>query len=82
MANMLEHGKTPILSPGELEQLGFKIVAYPLTLLLAAVPAIEAALQALKAGAPPSGLADFEHLKTVVGFPEYYREEERYHHRP
>lgn len=81
MANMLENGKTPILPPKELEQIGFKIAAYPLTLLLAAVPAIEQALTALKEGTPPAGLTDFEHLKGVIGFPEYYREEERYRSR-
>ena len=78
MANMLEHGKTPILPPAVLEEIGFKIAAYPLTLLLAALPAIEQALAALSRGETPSGLADFEHLKDVVGFPLYYREEERY----
>lgn len=81
MANMLEHGKTPILSPKELEKIGFKIAAYPLTLLLAAVPAIEQALQALKNGQSPKGLTNFDHLKTVVGFPDYYNEEERYRQR-
>ena len=78
MANMLEHGKTPILSPAMLEEIGFKIAAYPLTLLLAVLPAIEQTLAALSRGETPAGLADFEQLKDVVGFPLYYREEERY----
>ncbi|MEE4166923.1 MAG: isocitrate lyase/PEP mutase family protein [Desulfocapsaceae bacterium] len=78
MANMLEKGKTPIFSPVILEEVGFKIAAYPLTLLLAVLPVIEEALAALSRGETPSGLADFEHLKDVVGFPRYYREEERY----
>lgn len=78
MANMLEHGKTPILSPAMLEEIGFKIAAYPLTLLLAVLPAIEQTLAALSRGVAPHGLADFEQLKDVVGFSRYYREEERY----
>ena len=78
MANMLENGKTPLLPPAELETMGYKIVAYPLTLLLAALPAMEDALSALKQGQTPAGLCHFEHLKEVVGFPEYYKEEKRY----
>ncbi len=78
MANMLEFGKTPILPPKELEKIGFTIAAYPLTLLLAALPAIEQALAALGRGDTPANLATFEHLREVVGFPDYYREEERY----
>jgi 2-methylisocitrate lyase-like PEP mutase family enzyme len=80
MANMLEHGKTPILPPARLEEIGFKIVAYPLTLLLAILPAIEQTLAALQRGEIPGGLTDFDHLKDVVGFPLYYQEEERYRH--
>jgi 2-methylisocitrate lyase-like PEP mutase family enzyme len=79
MANMLENGRTPILSPERLAEIGFQIAAYPLTLLLAVLPAIEQALAALGRGEPPAGLTTFEHLKEVVGFPAYYAEEERYH---
>lgn len=80
MANMLENGKTPIHPPKTLEEMGFKIAAYPLTLLLAIVPVIEQALKALQRGETPSGLTSFEHLREVVGFPAYYREEYRYRH--
>lgn len=39
---MLEGGgKTPILSPIELEELGFKIVAYPLSLIGSSIRAME-----------------------------------------
>lgn len=78
MVNVLENGKSPILPAADLEAIGFKIAAYPLTLLLAALPAMEGALAALKRGDSPSGLCHFEHLKEVVGFPDYYREEKRY----
>ncbi len=38
MANMLEGGgKTPILSPAQLQEMGFKLVAYPLSLLAVSV---------------------------------------------
>jgi hypothetical protein len=46
MANMLEGGgKTPLLSPEELQRLGFKLVAYPLSLLGVSIRAMEGALQ-------------------------------------
>ncbi len=78
MANQIEHGLTPLLSADELQRLGFAIAAYPLTLLQALVTAVEAALADLAGGGHPSGLTGFEHIKDVLGFPEYYREEARY----
>lgn len=49
MANMLEGGgKTPVLPPEELERLGFKLVAYPLSLLGVSTRAMQSALQLLK----------------------------------
>ncbi len=78
MANMVEGGVTPILPPARLREMGYAIVAYPLTLLMAAVPAMQAALAALKEGRCPAGLAGFAELKEVVGFPDYHAEEERY----
>ncbi len=78
MANLIEHGLTPLIPPHELQQLGFAIAAYPLTLLQAMVTAIDSALRQLAAGHHPQHLQDFEHIKEVIGFPEYYRQEERY----
>ncbi len=78
MANMVEQGATPVLPPARLQEIGFKIVAYPLTLLLAIIPVIEQALQALKEGRHPEGLASFADLQSVVGFPEYFEAEKRY----
>lgn len=77
MANMIEHGKTPVLPPAELAAIGYKIAVYPLTQLSVAIKAMRAALQAIKAGTKPE-VMDFEDLKTVVGFPEYYAAEDRY----
>lgn len=77
MANMLEYGKTPLLPPAQLQALGYQLAAYPLTQLSAAIKAMRAALQAIKHGEKPE-VMDFEDLKSAVGFPEYYAEEERY----
>ncbi len=78
MANMLEQGKTPLLPQHELAAMGFKIAAYPLTLMLSAVQAMEQALASLKQDEHPKGLAGFTHLQDVVGFPAYYEAEEKY----
>jgi len=72
MVNMVEHGKTPVLPPAALKNMGYKIAAYPLTLLSASVYAMRAALQHLREGQTPAKILDFTELQDVVGFPEYY----------
>ncbi len=71
MANLVEDGATPWLSPSRLEALGFAIAAYPLTLLSASARAIEDALTALAEGQPPAARLSFERLQSLVGFPAY-----------
>lgn len=78
MANMIEHGKTPILPPAQLEDIGYKIAVFPLTLLNASIMAMRQSLEMLKEGQEPSNVLDFEGLKSAVGFPEYYDEFDRY----
>jgi 2-methylisocitrate lyase-like PEP mutase family enzyme len=78
LANMLEEGQSPICSERELEEMGFKLVAHPFALLGPSVLAMKRALAALKEGRAPEETISFEELKEDVGFPEYYREEERY----
>ena len=48
LVNMLEGGKTPICSQGDLEQMGYKIIAYPISTLMASVKAVEEVLSVLK----------------------------------
>lgn len=78
MANMLEGGVTPVLAPARLEAIGYRLAAYPLTLQLAALGAMEATLIALREGRAPAHLSSFEHLREVAGFPEYYATEAHY----
>jgi 2-methylisocitrate lyase-like PEP mutase family enzyme len=78
MANNLEGGVTPILSPAQLQALGFKLVAFPLSLLAASLTAMEEALEFLRAGQLPPALPSFAYLKEAVGFEEYYAEEAQY----
>ncbi|MDX1486871.1 MAG: isocitrate lyase/PEP mutase family protein [Acidiferrobacterales bacterium] len=78
MANMVEQGDTPLLPAGRLEALGYKIVIYPITLMLASIQAMEEALAAIKRGEHPQALSEFSHLRDIVGFPEYYEAEQKY----
>jgi len=78
MANMVEQGKTPFLSPQKLEEIGYKIAAYPLTLLNTAVCAMQKALVELQEGNPPKNILDFAALQEIVGFTSYYEEEQQY----
>ncbi|KAJ0093109.1 hypothetical protein Patl1_26257 [Pistacia atlantica] len=81
MANMLEGGgKTPILNPLELEEVGFKLVVYPLSLIGVSIRAMQDALAAIKGGRipPPGSMPSFEELKELLGFNAYYEEEKRY----
>jgi 2-methylisocitrate lyase-like PEP mutase family enzyme len=78
MANLIEGGKTPLLTPAHLESLGYTIAVYPLTLLNVSIGAMRLALQDLGRGLPAAAAMDFEALKSAVGFPAYYAEEARY----
>ena len=78
MANLIEGGKTPLLSPQQLEAIGYKIAVYPLTLLNVSIQAMRTALASLRRSDRPVAAMDFEELKKAVGFPAYYAEEARY----
>jgi 2-methylisocitrate lyase-like PEP mutase family enzyme len=78
MANLVEGGDTPILPPARLEALGYRIAAYPLTLLSSAARAMNEALASLARGETPSGLLDFAELREWVGFDRYDTEQGRY----
>jgi 2-methylisocitrate lyase-like PEP mutase family enzyme len=47
VANMIEGGRTPLLTPGELHELGFDLVVTPLTALMSAAHAIQEAFAIL-----------------------------------
>jgi len=71
MVNMLEEGDTPILPPARLAELGYRLAAYPLTLLNSAVYAMQEALAELKAGRTPARRVDFATIRDLVGFLGY-----------
>ncbi len=78
MANMIEHGKTPVLPAEQLQEIGYKIAVFPLSLVNASILAMRQSLEMIKTGKEPNNVLDFEGLKSAVGFPEYYDEFDRY----
>lgn len=66
VANMVETGKTPLLTGDELHDLGFDLVVSPLTALFAAVRAMQGALALL---ATEGTLRD--HLAELVAFEDF-----------
>jgi 2-methylisocitrate lyase-like PEP mutase family enzyme len=80
MANLVEGGDTPLLAPARLEALGFRIAAYPLTLLAVAVRALDGALARMRAGGHPGDdeRVSFAALRELVGFPAYDEAAQRY----
>jgi len=80
LANMLEGGRTPLLRPAELEELGFRIAIYGISPLMHAVRAMQGVLGSLAKG--DIGFAGkgvgFEEYKTIVGFKRWADIENRY----
>jgi 2-methylisocitrate lyase-like PEP mutase family enzyme len=73
IANPLEGGKTPVLLPHELYELGFSVIPYGITLVLRAAKAMQDAMADIMSGKFAlwnSGLA-FEDFKDVVGFSKW-----------
>ncbi len=78
MANLVEGGDTPMLAPKRLEEIGYKIAAYPLTLLSAAGRAMLDALGSMTNGEAPERLLEFGQLRELVGFDDYDLQSQRY----
>lgn len=66
VANMVEKGKTPLLSADELREIGFALVLSPVSGLLAASKALETTYSVL---ASEGTMRD--HLNTLTGFTEF-----------
>lgn len=78
MANLIENGRTPLLPLAELEEMGFKIAVYALSLLNVAITAQIKALAAIREGRPIDGLTEFRELQRILGFDAYDAEVARY----
>jgi len=78
MANLVEGGDTPLLPAAELEAIGYRIAAHPLTLLSAGIAGMQEALLELARGAAPRERIAFAKLRELVGFDAYDLEQARY----
>jgi len=82
LANMVEGGKTPILSASELEALGFSIAIFPGGLARALAFATQEYFATLKrdgtTAAYRSRMLDFDGLNAVLGTPEMLARGKRY----
>jgi 2-methylisocitrate lyase-like PEP mutase family enzyme len=80
MANMLEGGRTPMLTPAELGELGFQMVIYGISALLHAVSAMENVFTSLARGdiSFAGRGVSFEEYKSIVAFDDWADIEERY----
>ncbi|MBS0277586.1 MAG: isocitrate lyase/PEP mutase family protein [Proteobacteria bacterium] len=71
LANLVEDGKTPMLSPAALQQMGYKIALYPISALLAASAALEQVYATLLGGAgQPRERVTFSQYNDIVGLPD------------
>jgi len=82
VANMVEKGKTPLLTLAELAELGFCLVVSPLSLLLASTQAMTRAAGLIAdSGTLREHLAEiapFDAFTDLVGLPEHIANEQQY----
>lgn len=80
LVNMLEGGKTPLLSQKDLGEMGYKLIAWPISSLLVTVNAVtELMTELLKNGTTQgmsSKLAGFSEVKNLLGIDELKKFEE------
>jgi methylisocitrate lyase len=80
--NMIEGGKTPVLSLQEIKDMGFVSVGYPLTAIFTAARALTDAFDHLLENGSSLGLGDrvmqFDEFVSVVGLEEKLKLDERY----
>ena len=82
VANMVETGKTPLLTPQELADLGFRLIVSPLSGLFSMVKALRDSFALLQREGSLRGhldrLVDFEGFAGIVGLEAHYATEQRY----
>lgn len=81
LANMVETGRSPYLSWRRLEELGFDLVIYPVTTVLAAMGAVQrelAHLAELGTGNPEGGSATLEQYHEMLSFYDLQQAEANY----
>src|SRR3954452_24189228 len=82
VANMIENGRTPVLSRAELSRMGFQLILYPLAGIFAAARALQGVYEKLKRDETTQGMYDrlmtFEAFNELIGVEEKYKVAERF----
>lgn len=80
VANPLEGGKTPLLSPAEFAELGFTVIPYGITLVLHAAQAMRTAIEDVMSGAfaRRDAAMSFRDYLDVVGEPGWAALQDKY----
>ena len=82
VANMIEKGKTPVLTRAELSKMGFDLILYPLAGIFAAAQALKDVYEKLKRDETTQGMYDrlmtFEAFNDLIGVDEKYKVAERF----
>jgi 2,3-dimethylmalate lyase len=82
VANMVEHGRTPLLNPQELHDLGFDLIVTPLACLLASAKALQDTYAILRCEGTLRGhldqLLSFDYLNQLLELKRHYALDERY----
>lgn len=95
LANMVEGGRTPVLSPQALQEIGYRLAIFPVSSLLAAAQAMQSTYERLRAmsaaasagtqplargGADAPALMPFSEMTQLMGFDEVWAFERRHAH--
>jgi 2,3-dimethylmalate lyase len=82
IANMVEKGRTPVLSKEALQGIGYQMAIFPVTALLASVQAMTQVYQQFKDVGSSAGsqvpLYDFGELSKLMGFEDVWAFEKKY----
>lgn len=84
IANMVEEGKTPILTASELEAIGYKIVIYPSSAIYAATRAVVDLLQSIKENGSTESyfksgrMVSFKEFNELIGVEDMRELEKKY----
>lgn len=80
LANMTEYGKSPLLSAGELEKIGYKIVIFPLTAFRSTLSTMETVYGELRSKGTQKDMLDSimqrEKFYDIIGYDEYEKEDD------
>ncbi|MBR1122893.1 isocitrate lyase/PEP mutase family protein [Bradyrhizobium lablabi] len=79
VSNQLHGGRTPILSPDRLREIGYRMAIYPTAGLLASAHALNSIYGSLADGKPVQApLYDFDQFSAFIGFKEVWDFEKKY----